>query len=235
MRTEIEVEKRGQAGKGVSRQLRRSGKIPAVLYGNGTSTLLSLDRQRARKVVLSMAGQTGLVTVRITNGEAKEERIALLQDYQVDPMTGSILHVDFFEVSMEKPIRVTVPVKVVGQIPLGVKDGGILHQPLRELYVECLPDHIPEVIEVDASGLQIGQGIRIGAMGLASGIKVLEETNAMVVNVAAKVSEAKLEALMTREAAEGTPATESGEPAKSKPEVSAASGPTDSKGKEGKK
>jgi len=235
MRTEIDVERRGQAGKGVARQLRRKGNIPAVLYGNGKSILLSIDRKVARKVVLAMAGQTGLVTVRITNGEAQEERIALLQDYQIDPMTGSILHVDFFEVSMEKPIRVTVPVKVMGQVPLGVKDGGILHQPLRELLVECLPAQIPEVIEVDASNLKIGQGIRIGDIGLASGMKVFEESKTMVVNVAVKVSEAKLEALMTRETAEGASATESGEAGKSKPEVSPASGPAETKGKEGKK
>ena len=150
MKFEINVEKRAQSGKGVARQLRRDGKIPAVLYGNGQSLLLSMDPKVARHVILSQAGHAGLLTVRISDTGKQEERVAVLKDRQVDPITGALLHVDLFEVSMDKPLRVKVPVTIIGAVPVGVKEGGSLHQPLRELQIECLPDQIPDHVEVDA-------------------------------------------------------------------------------------
>ena len=107
MKYDLEVERREKAGKGVARQLRREGKIPGVLYGGGKSQFLALEHNKARKLVLSQVGHTGLLTVRMP-GEA--ERVAVLQDHQLDPITGAILHLDLFEVSMDKPIRVKVPV-----------------------------------------------------------------------------------------------------------------------------
>ena len=85
--------------------------------------------------------------------------MAVLQDHQIDPIAGTILHVDLFEVSMDKPLRVKVPVTTVGETPLGVKEGGVLQNVLRELHIECLPAQIPDHVEVDASNLQVGQGI----------------------------------------------------------------------------
>lgn len=205
MKFEIDVQKRDRAGKGVARKLRRNGRIPAVLYGNGQSLLLSMDPKVARHIILSQAGHTGLLTVRIGEGKQQEERVAVLQDHQVDPITGAVLHVDLFEVSMDKSLRVRVPVTVIGTIPLGVKEGGILHQPLRELHIECLPTELPDHVEVDPSSLQIGQGIRVQDVTIPPGVKVLDDGNLMVVNVTAKISEAKLEALLTRETEEGAP------------------------------
>ena len=205
MKFEIDVEKREQAGKGVARQLRRNGRIPAVLYGRGQSLLLSMNPKDARHIILSQAGHTGLLTVRIGNGDHQEERVAVLQDHQVDPITGAVLHVDLFEVSMDKSLRVKVPVTIIGAVPVGVKEGGSLHQPLRELHIECLPAELPDHVEVDAEPLQIGQGIRVQDVGVPPGVKVLDEGNLMVVHVTAKISEAKLEALLTRETGEGAP------------------------------
>ena len=205
MKFEIQVQKREQAGKGVARTLRRQGRIPAVLYGNGQSHLLSMDPNDARHVILSQAGHTGLLTVRIESGDKQEERVAVLQDHQIDPITGAVLHVDLFEVSMDKSLRARVPVTVIGSVPVGVKEGGSLHQPLRELHIECLPAQLPDHVEVDAEPLQIGQGIRVQEVSIPSGVKVLDDGNLMVVHVTAKISEAKLEALLTREKEEGAP------------------------------
>ncbi len=205
MKFEIDVQKRERTGKGVARQLRRNGRIPAVLYGSGQSLLLSMDPKDARHIILSQAGHTGLLTVRISEGDRQEERVAVLQDHQVDPITGAVLHVDLFEVSMDKALRVRVPVTVIGTVPVGVKEGGILHQPLRELHIECLPTQLPDHVEVDASPLQIGQGIRVQDVSIPPGVKVLDDGNLMVVNVSTKISEAKLEALLTRETEEGAP------------------------------
>ena len=233
MKLEIDVQKRERAGKGVARQLRQNGKIPAVLYGQGKSLSLSMDPKVARNVILSQAGHTGLLTIRISEGAKQEERVAVLQDRQIDPITGGILHVDFLEVSMDKAIRVKLPVTIVGETPKGVKDGGILHQPIRELHIECLPAQIPDHIEVDGSELQIGQGVHVQEIPIPEGVKVLDDGNLMVVHVTTKMSEAKLEALLTREAQEGQ--AEAPAPEKAKVEEAPAATAPETKAKEEKK
>jgi large subunit ribosomal protein L25 len=230
MKYELEVERREKAGKGVARQLRREGKIPGVLYGGGKSQFLALEHNKARKLVLSQVGHTGLLTVRMP-GES--ERVAVLQDHQLDPITGAILHIDLFEVSMDKSIRVKVPVSIIGAVPIGVKEGGIVHQPLREMHIECLPGLIPDHIEVTAENLGVGEGIHVKEVEAPEGVKVLDDPGLMVVHVATKISEAKLESLLTREAAEGEAAPVE-DKAKAEAAPAAAAAP-ESKAKEGKK
>ena len=230
MKYELEVERREKAGKGVARQLRREGKIPGVLYGGGKSQFLALEHNKARKLVLSQLGHTGLLTVRMP-GES--ERVAVLQDHQLDPITGAILHIDLFEVSMDKAIRVKVPVSIIGAVPIGVKEGGIVHQPLREMHIECLPGLIPDHIEVTAENLGVGEGIHVKEVEAPEGVKVLDDPGLMVVHVAIKISEAKLESLLTREAAEGEAAPVE-DKAKAEAAPAAAAAP-ESKAKEGKK
>ncbi len=229
MKYELEVEKREKAGKGVARQLRREGKIPGVLYGGGKSKFLALEHNRARKLVLSQVGHTGLLTVRMP-GES--EKVAVLQDHQLDPITGAILHIDLFEVSMEKPIRVKVPISIIGAAPIGLKEGGILHQPLRELHIECLPGLIPDHIEVTGTSLGVGQGIHVKEVEAPEGVKILDDPGLMVVHVTTKISEAKLESLLTREAAEGAVAAPADDKDKTEGGAEAVS---ESKPKEGKK
>ncbi len=197
MKFDMTAAVREKAGKGIARQLRRSGKVPAVLYGEGECLLLTLEPDNVVKILRAHAGSTALISLSVTGGAGKGQRTALLRDYQVDPVTGELLHVDLFEVSMNKAIRVKVPVSVVGGMPAGVKEGGVLHHNLRELHIECLPAAIPDAIEVDASNLAIGQGIHVKELTKAEGVKVLDEGDQMVVSVAAPISEAKLEALLT--------------------------------------
>jgi len=226
MKYELEVERREQAGKGVARQLRRQGKIPGVLYGGGNSQFFSLEHNVARKLVLAQVGHTGLLTVK-TPGES--DRVAVLQDHQLDPITGAILHIDLLEVSMEKSIRVKVPLSVIGAVPIGVKEGGTVHQPLRELHIECLPSLIPDHIDVTATHLNVGQGIRIKEVETPDGVSILDDQELMVVHVAAKISASKLESLLSREVAEGAAAPADD---KAKAEGAVAS---EAKAKEGKK
>ncbi len=230
MKYELEVERREKSGKGVARQLRLQGKIPGVLYGGGKSQFLALGHNVARKLVLSQVGHAGLLTVSMP-GES--ERVAVLQDHQLDPVTGAILHIDLFEVSMEKPIRVKVPVSIIGAAPIGLKEGGILHQPLRELHIECLPGLIPDHIEVTGTNLGVGQGIHVKEVEAPEGVKILDDPGLMVVHVATKISEAKLDSLLTREAAESAAAAPTDDKAKAKAEGAAAAAPE--KAKEGKK
>lgn len=208
MKIDVEVEPRLRAGKGAARQTRRNGKVPAVLYGQGQSRLLAITPKVARDAVLAKRGHMGLLAVRIKGEDQAEQRFAILQDYQVDPLTGTILHVDLFEVAMDKPLRVKIPVTLVGGTPAGVKAGGILQNPVREIQVECLPGQIPDHLEVDVSSLQIGEGIAVKDLAIPAGVKVLEDPELKVALVASKISEAKLEALLTREVGAGPSETE---------------------------
>jgi large subunit ribosomal protein L25 len=201
MKFDLAVTVREKSGKGVARQLRRGGKVPGVLYGQGECLLLTIEPEPLTKILKSQAGSTALITLTVNGAKAKPKRTALLRDFQVDPVEGNVLHADLFEISMDKPIRVKVPVHVIGGTPAGVKEGGILHYNTRELHVECLPGVLPDHIEADASGLAIGQGIHLKELAKIEGVRYLDDPDLMVVSVAVPMSDAKLEALLTSQAA----------------------------------
>ncbi|MCP9472284.1 MAG: 50S ribosomal protein L25 [Nitrospira sp.] len=203
MKFELAATVRERAGKGVARAMRRAGKIPAVLYGQGECILLSVSPTSLMKILKSHAGSSALIALTIEGAKSNPNRTALLRDYQLDPVSGAVLHADLFEVSMSKPIRVKVPIQVVGGTPVGVKEGGVLHHNLRELYIECLPSALPDHIEIDASGLAIGSGVHVKELTVGEGIRLLDDADQMVVSVAAPLSDAKLEALLTSGAAAG--------------------------------
>lgn len=203
MKFELVATVRERAGKGVARAMRRAGKIPAVLYGQGECMLLSVSPTPLMKILKSHAGSSALISLTIEGAKSNPNRTALLRDYQLDPVSGAVLHADLFEVSMSKPIRVKIPIQVVGGTPVGVKEGGVLHHNLRELYIECLPSALPDHIEIDASGLAIGSGIHVKELTVGEGIRLLDDADQMVVSVAAPLSDAKLEALLTSGAAAG--------------------------------
>jgi large subunit ribosomal protein L25 len=224
MKFDLPVNVREKSGKGAARQLRRNGKVPGVLYGQGECLLLTIDPEPLVKILKSQAGSTALISLTITGAKSKPKRTALLRDFQVDPVDGHVLHADLFEISMEKPIRVKVPVHVIGSTPAGVKEGGILHHNMRELHVECLPAALPDYIEVDASPLAIGQGIHLKEIVKKEGLRYLDDPEQMVVSVAVPMSEAKLEALLTSQAAGPEGAKEPEVVAKGKAAVEGAEG-----------
>ena len=222
MKFDLAVTVREKSGKGAARQLRRSGKVPGVLYGQGECVLLTIEPEPLTKILKSQAGSMALITLTVNGAKAKPKRTALLRDFQVDPVEGNLLHADLFEISMDKPIRVKVPVHVIGGTPVGVKEGGILHYNTRELHVECLPGALPDHIEVDASGLGIGQGIHLKEMAKMEGLRYLDDLDQMVVSVAVPMSDAKLEALLTSQAAGSEGAKEPEVAAKGKAAVEGA-------------
>jgi large subunit ribosomal protein L25 len=197
MKFDLTVAVRDRAGKGAARSMRRSGQVPAVLYGQGECLLLTINPEELIKILKSQAGSTALISLTVPGAKSKPNRTALLRDFQVDPVTGAVLHADLFEISMDKPIRVKVPIHVIGGVPAGVKEGGVLHHNLRELYLECLPAAMPDHIEVDAAALKIGEGIHVREITKRDGIRFLDDADQMVVSVAAPMSDAKLEALLT--------------------------------------
>jgi len=179
-RISIQAEKREGAGKGVARTLRREGKVPAVLYRAGKAQSIQLSRKELSKLINKVAGEQVMVDLQFADGEKK---LALLKNFQVDPIRSELLHTDFFEVSLTETVRITVHVTTKGE-PIGVKrDGGILQHPIREIMIECLPDNIPGKIEVDISKLEVGQSLHVSDLKVEEGIKILTDPHEVIVNV----------------------------------------------------
>ena len=196
MQFDMDVKTRENVGKGVARTLRREGKIPGILYGQGECIALTMDPESIQRILHSESGSNALLNLNLTGGAKAVKRTAMLRDYQVDPLTGAILHADLFEVSMDKTVRVRVPVGITAGTPVGVTEGGVLQHNLRELHIECLPTQIPAAILVDAYALKINQGIHVKEIPVAAGVRILDDPDMMVVSVAAPISEAKLEELL---------------------------------------
>lgn len=186
-RITLHAEKRDKAGKGIARSLRRQGFIPSVLYRAGYSIPLKINRKELTSFISTTAGEQVMVNLEFPDGE---KRLALLKDYQVDPVKGELLHSDFFEVLLTEKVRVTVAVSTEGE-PIGVKrDGGILQHGIREIEIECLPDKIPGHITVDVTGLELGKSIHVGDLSLGEDIKVLTDPDEVIATVTAPVEEA---------------------------------------------
>jgi large subunit ribosomal protein L25 len=198
-RISLNAETRDEHGKGVARSLRRAGMVPAVLYREGKSQTIKLPKKELAKLINSMSGDQVMVDLQFGNGE---KRIALLKDYQVDPIKRELLHTDFFEVSLTEEIRVTVHVTTKGE-PIGVKrDSGILQHTLREVEIECLPDKIPDMVEIDIAKLELGQSIHVSDLTFEEGIKVLTNVEDVIVTVIPPVVEEAPAAEVVEEAAE---------------------------------
>ena len=201
-RVELSVDVRKDAGKGVARQLRRQAKLPGVLYHRGSSVSIVVDERTMTRLLRSGAGENALISLKIQEGGKSRSCIAIVRDHQNDPITNRLLHVDLFEISMDKPIQVTVHVGISGEVPVGVKEGGIIQHHLREVEVECLPASIPDEITVDASQLQINQALHISDLVVESGVHLMLPLEQVVVSIAAPISDAKLEEMLTATAKE---------------------------------
>jgi large subunit ribosomal protein L25 len=153
--------RREGTGKSVTRKLRAGGRVPAVFYGRGEPSIpLVVGLRDVEQVIHSGSGSNVILDVKV-EGDAAKDRKALIREIQRDPVSGQILHLDFQHISLTERITVEVPVVLVGT-PTGVKDaGGILEHLMREVEVECLPTDIPARIEVDVSGLAIGDTLHV--------------------------------------------------------------------------
>jgi large subunit ribosomal protein L25 len=191
----VSVEVRTESGKGVSRRARASGKVPGVLYGHKEppvtltvdphALLKSLDKEKKRNTVFSLAvGSDKSIT-------------AMIRDFQIDPLSRQLIHVDFIRVSMDEQVKVTVPLKLIGT-PVGVVNGGQLHQSLYTLPVAAKPAAIPSKLEIDVSGLNIGEALHASDLKLAADVRVLldpkEALASVVMPRAEKIEEAAVAA-----------------------------------------
>ncbi len=208
---EIGVELRLGHGKGPARRLRATGKGPAVFYGpKRATTAVAVDSKEFMQCVSVLEGSR-LIRFRSTASELAD-RVSLLKDVQYHPVTGALVHADFYEVDMNAKLQVKVPLHFTGKAA-GIVLGGILQPVRRDVEVECLPGDIPEFIHVDVSPLGIHDAIHVSQLQVPAGVEVLFDTDFAVVTVLAptveevKGAEAPVEGAVAAPA-EGAPAEE---------------------------
>jgi large subunit ribosomal protein L25 len=184
---ELTANVRKSTGKGIARALRREGSMPAVLYGPNTDPIILSVNVREMEKLLKDGGIKAPMNLTIKNGDAIK-KTAMIKEMQVHPVSRKFIHVDFYEIAMDRKIQVQVPVEVRGQAP-GVEEGGALQIVRREIDVLCLPMDIPESIIVDVSSLQIGDSIHVEEIGVPEGVEILADTNYTVVAVSGPMGE----------------------------------------------
>jgi len=180
---ELKTNIRTTTGNGPARRLRQKGQIPAVLYGPGTeSVLLSVNISDIDRVLKKgRIGQALLNLVIPDNGETSNKTV-MVKELQLHPVSRNFLHIDFYEVAMDRKIMVNVPVMATGKAK-GVEIGGILQIIRRELEVQCLPLDVPESIEIDITDLDIGDSIHLVDIPRQSEIEFLGDENITVVTI----------------------------------------------------
>jgi large subunit ribosomal protein L25 len=179
--TKLDVASRDPEGSRSARRLRRTGRIPGVLYGGGGDPVsFSVD---ARELRLALAGSGAVVDLSIDGAKATP---VVLKETQRDPVRGETTHVDLLRVRLDKPIHAVVPLELTGvdDTP-GVKEGGILEQLTRELNIEALPTEIPESIVHELGDLSIGDTLALEAIALPEGVTLLDDPATTVASVSA--------------------------------------------------
>jgi large subunit ribosomal protein L25 len=164
----LEAVKRDTRGKNEARRLRVAGRIPAVVYGgaNQEPLAVSVDPKILSRILHSESGVNTLIDLKVDGGASAR---VLVKDFLLHPIDHKLLHADFYRLSLDKKITVTVPVELKGEAK-GVKlQGGVLDFPNRDIEIEVLPTEIPEHLEIDVTELTIGQGVRL--RDLAEGAK----------------------------------------------------------------
>jgi large subunit ribosomal protein L25 len=203
-RVKLQVKERERRGSADARRLRKQGFIPGVLYGKGKKSHAIFVPERELRRVLTGAGGLHAILDVVLEGQSSTHA-SILKDYQQDPIRGHISHIDLHEVRLDQPIQASVTVQLVGE-PAGAKEGGVLSQVQREINVEALPMEIPEHIDLDVSGMAIGDTLRLADLVPMEGVTYLdnpEETVLATVTLPTREVEPEPEELPEGELPEG--------------------------------
>lgn len=189
----LSAEAREGVGKGPARQDRFAGNIPAVLYGPETTPKpISVNARAFRQAVKAADGTSAIFKLEVGG----KSNMTIIRELQRDPVTSSIMHIDFHAISMTKPLNLSIPIHLVG-IPSGVKnEGGIMQTTMREIEISCLPKNIPEHFEIDVTELNIGDSIHVEDISIQNA-DILTESRRTIVVISAptvvKVAEPEVE------------------------------------------
>jgi large subunit ribosomal protein L25 len=187
-RTKLTVKTRERVGSSETRRLRRQGLVPGVLYGRGEPVSICIEERELRRALTGAAGLHSILDVEIDGtGTA---HASILKEYQVDKVRGGVTHVDLQEVRLDQPITASVSVHLTGgEDAPGVREGGVLSQPLRELQVSALPLEVPEHIDLDVSHMETGETLRVEDIRVGEGVTLLDDPETVVATVTAPTRE----------------------------------------------
>ncbi len=203
--TTIQAETRARSGSGVLKQLRREGLLPSVIYGKDFENInLKINAKAFRDILANSSSDSIVVNLEI---DGKESRMAFLKDVQYDALSGLALHADFRAIDSKTEITAQIPVHTVGTAP-GIKTGGLVEQQIHTLEIHCLPNDLPDSIEVDISELELNDSIHLEQIKLPSGVTTQLPGDVVVVHIGKAGPSAEEEAAMEEAAAEATEGAE---------------------------
>lgn len=212
----LEVRSRGVTGTRAIKRLRRTGAIPGVVYGSGsTPRAIEVDYTVLRAALTSDQGRNAILHVSVDGGPTVP---SILKDWQTDPLKDTVRHIDLLEIALDKPITASVSVVLAGESP-GAKMGGSLNQTVHQVRVQAIPTEVPSQVSLDISKLHVGGSLRIADIEVPSAVTVLDDPEAIVVAVAATRRTAGLPV-----PAGGEAAPADGADAAAEPEAAAADG-----------
>jgi large subunit ribosomal protein L25 len=187
-RTKLTVSERTKLGSPETRRLRKQGLVPGVLYGRDEPVAICVEERELRRALTGAGGLHSILDVQI-DGTGKSHA-SILKDYQVDKVRGNVTHVDLQEVRLDQTIHATVTLHLIGSDDSpGVREGGVLSQPLRELSVEALPLEVPEHIDIDVSTLELNGTLRIADVVVPEGSTLLDDPETVVATITAPTRE----------------------------------------------
>ncbi len=210
MKIEINATSRKAQGTGASRRLRKTGRVPGIIYGNGEPALIEIDHNNLYYSLRNEAFHASILTLDL---DSKKEQV-LLRDFQMHPFRQQVLHIDFQRVDANKRIHMKMPLHFINaDIAPGVKlGGGIINHVLNELDISCLPNDLPEFIEVDLAGLDLGHSIHVSDIKLPKSVQIAGHHHSgdavATVQVPRGAVEAAAETAVAEEAVAAAPAAE---------------------------
>lgn len=178
----LNAEMRTEFGKNASHRLRSQGFIPAVMYSHGKSESLRVSQKDFFMLFRGHVSESMLLDLTITNRQDDKSHQVFIKDYQMNPVTDEVTHIDFFKITEGEKLHTKVPVEITGTSK-GVRGGGILEFVERELEIECLPVDIPEKITIDVTNLEVGDSIHIKDIPVSGSLRFLSDMDRVVVTV----------------------------------------------------
>jgi large subunit ribosomal protein L25 len=189
MARNLTAQLRTETGKNENNRLRAAGFIPVVMYSHGKSEILKVQRKEFASVFGKKISESVIIDLDIAGGEKCH---VIVKDYQCEPVTDELIHLDFYKITAGEKIKTSVPLEITGT-PVGVRLGGVFEVVDRMLHVECLPSELPEKIVADVSKLEVGQALHVKDITGPASLKVLLDPEHVLAHVTT-LKEDKVEA-----------------------------------------
>ena len=189
----LEVEERKETGTGPNRRLRKAGLLPAVVYGGGKDSVsIQVDQKSIHRLLREVGGENAVFLLKL--GGTDQSRHTMVRKIDVDPISRQISHIDFQRIDLAKKVKVQVTIEIVGE-SIGTRtEEGVLDFVNRAIEVECLPDKIPAMIEVDVSDLHTGQHLEVSDLAVPEGVTIVDDLSKVIVSIGhARIAEVEEE------------------------------------------